>query len=539
MPASRQQTPARPPTPVVPRSASSFLLDMLGFSGGLAVIMALIAWGPRVDAWIGPLPQGMGSVSSNHLLIAMVGCAVVFLVVGGGELLVHRSYRKASTGLNAVPLRAGEVLVSLLSIVGAGLVMFTMVRFDPLAAVYEGLPQPLTLVIDAAAAAIAGLWLFTGGARFWRRNDGLAQPWNMGRIATKLFGLLLTLGLIALVYWLFPEYHGSFYDPFWGFLEALLWPFALLLVPYFAWTDMRLAEPRDSYWHLGYLPFALLNDKTAEIDGAALKSHFMGWTVKAFFLALMAVYLPGEVRSLANAYGGLWNETPNVYQFLYDLSYMVDLLFCVVGYTFTLRLFDSHIRSTEPTAFGWLIALVCYQPFYSTIGNMYLRYDDNLYWDNWLSTLTPWQVVNNGLHGWWAGMICVLLFAYALATVSFGLRFSNLTYRGIITSGPYRFSKHPAYISKNLSWWLISIPFISHEHWYEAVRNSCLLALLNLIYYLRARTEESHLSLRDPDYVRYALWMEEHGMLAWLGRLFPFLRYKPPAGAVLPEAARG
>jgi len=455
MPAFKKPTP--PPALEVPRSAAHFGLNLLALTGGLGVIMALLQWGAALDALVGPLPQGMGSIASNYLLIALVGCGVVFAILGIGELWVYRIYRNASTGLAAKSLRAA----------------------DP------------------------------------------------GRVAVRLFGLLLTLGVIALAYWLFPEYHGSFYNPWWSFLLVLLGPVALLVVPYFIWTDKRLADPHDSYWHLGYLPYAVFAGKTDEIDGAVLKSHFMGWTVKCFFLALMVVYLSGEVGSLHNAYlSFLADSNPwygkSWYQFLYDLSYMVDLLFCVVGYTITLRLFDSHIRSTEPTAFGWLIALVCYQPFYSIIGSMYLHYDDNLYWDNWLGGL-PW------LRGLWAAVICALLFVYALSTVAFGLRFSNLTYRGIITSGPYRYTKHPAYLSKNLSWWLISIPFISYDSWTEAVRNSCLLGLLNLIYYLRARTEERHLGARDPDYVAYALWMEQHGIMRWAGRLFPVLRYQPPA----------
>ena len=53
-----------------------------------------------------------------------------------------------------------------------------------------------------------------------------------------------------------------------------------------------------------------------------------------------------------------------------------------------------------------------------------------------------------------------MLSVYGWAALSFGIRFSNLTHRGIITSGPYRFTKHPAYVAKNISWWLISIPFL-------------------------------------------------------------------------------
>jgi protein-S-isoprenylcysteine O-methyltransferase Ste14 len=248
--------------------------------------------------------------------------------------------------------------------------------------------------------------------------------------------------------------------------------------------------------------------------------------VKGFFLPLMVVYLSGEVGALGVAFSNFLANSDTWYQFCYDIGYMIDLLFCVVGYTITLRLFDSHIRSTEPTTFGWIIALMCYMPFYRTIGDMYLHYDDNIYWDNWLAGI-PW------LRGVWAGAIIFLVLVYGLATVSFGLRFSNLTYRGVITNGPYRYTKHPAYLSKNLSWWLISVPWVwaPDGHWYEALRNCCLIALLNLVYYLRARTEENHLSLRDPDYVAYALWMEEHGLMSWVGRLFPVFRYKPPAAA--------
>ena len=56
-----------------------------------------------------------------------------------------------------------------------------------------------------------------------------------------------------------------------------------------------------------------------------------------------------------------------------------------------------------------------------------------------------------------------LVLVYCLATVAFGYRMSNMTYRGIITSGPYRFTKHPAYLGKVASWWLISLPFFSNE----------------------------------------------------------------------------
>src|SRR5579863_4056506 len=35
---------------------------------------------------------------------------------------------------------------------------------------------------------------------------------SAGRVGTKLVGLAVVIGTIALAYWAFPEYHGSFYD---------------------------------------------------------------------------------------------------------------------------------------------------------------------------------------------------------------------------------------------------------------------------------------------------------------------------------------
>ena len=130
-------------------------------------------------------------------------------------------------------------------------------------------------------------------------------------------------------------------------------------------------------------------------------------------------------------------------------------------------------------------------------------------------------------------MILLLVVVYVWSTIAFGARFSNLTHRGIITNGPYRYSKHPAYLAKNLSWWLIAMPFMVGVSLGQTVRSCLLLGLLNGIYYLRAKTEERHLSL-DPVYRQYAQWMQQHGVLRALDRV-PLLgavaRWRPSFGA--------
>ena len=338
------------------------------------------------------------------------------------------------------------------------------------------------------------------------------------RVRYRLLGFLATLALVALAYWLFPEYHGSFYDPYWHLLETLA-PLLVLVPFYFVWADARVRDPEDEYVAFG----KLITGHRADVEGAVIRRHFLAWTVKGYFLPLMAVYLNNQVTGLGQLYmRGGWTA---LYHFdgLFNFSYTTDLLFCVIGYAATVRLFDSQIRSVEPTLLGWVVALICYQPFYSVIGRFYLEYGGDTDWVAWLAPVPL-------LRDLWGMLIVALSIFYGLATVAFGLRFSNLTHRGILTNGPYRITKHPAYVSKNLSWWLISVPFVVSSDWPTTIRHCALLLLLNTVYFLRARTEEWHLS-RDPTYVAYALWMNEHSALRVFGRLIPALRYRAPVGS--------
>ena len=343
------------------------------------------------------------------------------------------------------------------------------------------------------------------------------RPIDPRRVCLRVFGLGATLGLVAFAYWLFPEYGGSFYDPYWKFLKALA-PVMLLSPLYCGWIDARAENPRDELVEFGEF---LLRPLQAP-NPTAIRRHLLGWTVKGFFLPLMAVYLNNDFNSLIHSFREGGTSAFASYHFWFTLSYTIDLLFCVIGYTVAIRLFNAQIRSVEPTVLGWIVALLCYEPFFSVINQRFLRYEGDNFW-TWLQ---HWPT----LRSLWAGSIIALLMIYSFSTVAFGLRFSNLTHRGIITSGPYRFTKHPSYLSKNLSWWLISVPFVASQGPSAALRHCLALALLNCVYFLRARTEERHLS-RDPAYVAYARWIDTHGMLNALGRLIPWLKYRAPVTA--------
>ncbi|KMS55136.1 hypothetical protein V474_19020 [Novosphingobium barchaimii LL02] len=125
----------------------------------------------------------------------------------------------------------------------------------------------------------------------------------------------------------------------------------------------------------------------------------------------------------------------------------------------------------------------------------------------------------------WAAVMVALTAIYAWATFAFGLRFSNLTYRGVLTNGPYRFTRHPAYLSKNLFWWTSTLPFIvTNGSLTDAVRNTVLLGVVSGIYYWRARTEEAHLLGEDAKYREYHAWMAQNALITGtFGRLLAML----------------
>jgi hypothetical protein len=386
---------------------------------------------------------------------------------------------------------------------------------------FRGLSQTTVTLVSLAAIAVPLMMGELSQRRVHARESsgldlgvGMAIDW--ARVSVKLFGFYATFAIIAALYWLLPEYHHDFYAPFWELLEVTLPVFLFASIPYFIFVDRRMIEPRDGYWHCG---MAMLRRMECA-DKKVLVQYALGWLVKAFFIPLMYVmYMRSYQYFLGVDFTEMISSTRTAYNFFYEFSYLVDLLFACVGYVLTVRLLDTHIRTTESTVKGWLVALVCYEPFWTLVYGSYLTYDnDNFAWGRWLEAYPV-------TYALWAGTILVFLTVYAASTMTFGLRFSNLTHRGILTNGPYRFCKHPAYVSKNITWWLIAVPFIAEGSAFDAVRDCALLLGVNCIYYLRARTEERHLSW-DPVYRQYATLMNDKSIFRGVARWLPFLRYR-------------
>jgi protein-S-isoprenylcysteine O-methyltransferase Ste14 len=208
--------------------------------------------------------------------------------------------------------------------------------------------------------------------------------------------------------------------------------------------------------------------------------------VALLFILVKLFFLPTMVNFFYNNLWGLLNGQSNFqwYPFFLTFLFTIDTLIFTIGYMFESPKLRNVVKSVEPTFFGWFVALICYPPFNSIVGSY-----------------VPWGA-NDQVLFWTSGwtlffriIMILLLVIYVWASLALGLKSSNLTNRGIVTRFPYSIVRHPAYISKNLIWWLSMLPVMNLAFFLG-------MSFWTIIYFLRAWTEERHLK-QDPDYLKY------------------------------------
>ena len=322
------------------------------------------------------------------------------------------------------------------------------------------------------------------------------------------------LALARLALFLFHSYQDNWFSPFRMCFDYACLFWLVAGVPYYLFTLRKRSGLGWDRRDVSVLFLALVR-KTFRVfverrikwgkahvlwNGRLASRIWLGLGVKAFFLPLMTTFFFKNSKETVELFqtflldlnsSGTWDQNfygtcYHLYRLLFSGIFMIDVTVVTLGYALTLRWLDNGIKSAEPTAFGWLVCTLCYKPV-QELARWYLLWPEQT-----LKTLP------DGV-GKLVLMIAVILLLsiYVWATLAFGLRFSNLTNRGIITQGPYRYVRHPAYISKNLAWWLQHLPAF-----FASPMMTFYMLAWNLIYLLRAWTEERHLS-QDPKYRAY------------------------------------
>ena len=185
--------------------------------------------------------------------------------------------------------------------------------------------------------------------------------------------------------------------------------------------------------------------------------------------------------------------------------FLLDSVLFFVGYHTEAGLLRNRLRFAETNLVRILVCVACYPPFNAVSAGFFgpSNYESRIVFRGDLAHPMTWIL---------RGLAVLALLLLTSASCSLFTKASNLTNRGIVDWGPFRFVRHPGYVGKNLFWVFTVIPlFVPNTTapdftWgaYLFLCASVVWAVLGwgTIYYLRALTEEQFLR-QDPDYVAY------------------------------------
>lgn len=277
--------------------------------------------------------------------------------------------------------------------------------------------------------------------------------------------------------------HSDNYQSFFKYFADIYFLSCLLLVfPYFYRLGADVTISGDKYVSFMRTLISVAAGKRLHWDNYS-KLGMQTILVKIFFIPFVVSWAINCMHDLRDLTLSFQWDIYMINAYLVQISLLADTAIFSTGYLTESRSLKSEIRSVEPTLLGWLVCLWCYPPFNDISFRVfdYKIIDIALKSPEWVNTI----------------MVCVMTLlwgVYASASVALGFKASNLTNRGIVRSGPYRFVRHPAYAAKVLVWTIQGVFFSQFS--------LGMLMGICLIYGLRAWTEERHLSM-DHDYIEY------------------------------------
>jgi protein-S-isoprenylcysteine O-methyltransferase Ste14 len=349
---------------------------------------------------------------------------------------------------------------------------------------------------------------------------------GMGRFLRECVAIYaVEVGLLSLALGVFQftnEYgfqrNAEYYRPWFSVMRIFFWIYVYGGLPYVMLTRAFQHDPRADKRQAAFTVIKagrrLLHRLDARFEApepfaAGDRTAVLGLFVKLFFVPLMTVFFADQfshlIKNVAYVKDLIFpspGHSPSFgirdfYNVSFTVIFSIDVGLAWAGYVVSSRWIKNGMYSVEPTVLGWVVALLSYPPFNRVFGFYFSTPGEN----GFLSISSHPAVV------FLASCSVLSFLGYMSATVCFGLRFSNLTHRGIITTGPYAVVRHPAYAAKNFSWWCVMLPYALYDAWTKQSTGPLLLVLglvvMSSIYYMRAITEERHLGL-DAEYRAYA-----------------------------------
>ena len=362
----------------------------------------------------------------------------------------------------------------------------------------------------------------------WKFKDRPQQKIGdiLDRTLTKFYGVLAGTLFIFFAVWLFPAYEHATNI---GRLQEATLPFLAFIIPVSFFvilaTEFLLGEKRDGTYQLGLLA----RWRVREIDWRIFFDGFLEWLLRCFFLLInfyAAVWYLSNLRTY-----GLPDITGNFVDFILrlDLAIFGMIIFAILpGYVFASRLIGTELKKVDRTWFGWAINLSCYPPLNAAVFGSWVGYRPSPEMIEIYQGIPTWAyhtLQSPALLYVVAGIIIFLAFMHLWGEAILGIRAANMSSRGIITTGPFSFTRHPIYVSKCFQWGFLYFPVLNAIGFLDAIQSGLLFFLVCAIYAGRALGEEKLLAT-DENYVKYALYMDDKSMFAFVGRLFPVMTFR-------------
>jgi protein-S-isoprenylcysteine O-methyltransferase Ste14 len=282
------------------------------------------------------------------------------------------------------------------------------------------------------------------------------------------------------------NFRGSNYEYFFTYFADFYWGACLLTaLPYLYRFDADTPLSRDKYvcFLRTLLSLGNLFRGRKPVWDYYSRLGMLTLCVKLIFIPYLTSWVINDTFHQRNLLATSTWDLYTVNTFLVALFIYVDTMVYSFGYVVEASFLKNRIKSVEPTLLGWVVCLWCYPPF----NEFSFKIFDYQVFDI-ARTYPTW------VDGALTCVISILWGIFAWASVTLGFKASNLTNRGIVDYGPYRFVRHPAYVAKLLIWVIQAVFFAKFF--------VGMLLGFALIYGLRAWTEERHLSA-DPDYIAY------------------------------------
>lgn len=354
-------------------------------------------------------------------------------------------------------------------------------------------------------------------------SPSVAFPSRVVSVLYSYVSTLLFIGLGLLFYTRLSPFHVNAFNAVWrpvfgswispvrlslrDVLQFVALAYMVLLLPYYVVRSGRLSKASVALTYLSHCLrarrwFRLADDEKQAFLSLLLKFLFIPFCLNGVlshfavlnnqFIAIGNAFQPNSAVDLFDFFNS------NLHVFILNVIFIVDFAPFLIGYMIESKWLRNEIVTVESSVLGWFVCLLCYPPFNGVVGSF-------LAWrtaDHVVSS--PW--IGSGVQLALNCLLIVLFGVYAWASVAIGFKCSNLTNRGVVDSGPYRWIRHPAYALKNCAWWVAGIPVfldLFHRSWVAGVWGVCSMAGWSCIYCLRAWTEELHMLRVDTGYRGY------------------------------------